>query len=514
MSSSRTVLMINPDREKPIVAPLPLDYLASALRQDGFDPELLDLALESDWYAATNQAVAKRDLLAIVILVRHLDDGLYNSQTYYLPKSKTLVEYLRSKTKAPVILIGGAYSLVPEEILRFCRADFGIAGDPEDALPKLLNTLENGGDLAEVPNIGWIENRVFHQNDVVCADLDRECFAEREFVDNLRYFSEGGFASLETKRGCDREGIYSTDRITRGGAVRVRPAEVVAEEIEQLVNRGIYSLMLDDVAFNEPREHAMEVCAALQQRDLKDRLRWYAVCTPTDFTEELANAMAQAGCQGVSLRIDSGDGDHLARMGHYHTPDDIMRAAEWCRQAGILTAFDVVVGGPGESRTSIEKTVNLTKAANPDMVNVRYGLRVYPNTPLGDAIQQHVPLRDNFHLRGAIYNNDNLLRPVFYIESLLGRGVEEYIEELIDHDPKYLFPFRKDMDKTYNYNDSTILTEAILHEGHRGAHWDIWRRLIYKLPPLSLNGDKRARGKRGPRRISQKDTAGAQVVMA
>ncbi|HDS74440.1 MAG TPA: hypothetical protein ENN56_02770, partial [Firmicutes bacterium] len=145
--ASNSVVLINPDREKPLIAPMPLDYLAAALVDAGFEPELLDLAFESDWYAATNQAVAKRELLAIVILVRHLDDGLYNSQTYFLPKSKTLVEYLRSKTKAPIILIGGAYSLVPEQILRFCRADFGVAGDPEEAVPKLLEALRDGGDL-------------------------------------------------------------------------------------------------------------------------------------------------------------------------------------------------------------------------------------------------------------------------------------------------------------------------------------------------------------------------------
>jgi radical SAM superfamily enzyme YgiQ (UPF0313 family) len=190
-------------------------------------------------------------------------------------------------------------------------------------------------------------------------------------------------------------------------------------------------------------------------------------------------------------------------MGQTHTPDDIVRATECCRRAGILSISEVTIGGPGESRRSIERTINLMKASSPDMISINYGVRVYPNTPLGNVVLTVTPLRENFHLRGAIYNNESLLRPVFYIESLLGRGVEEYIEDLIDHDPKYLFPFRKDVDKTYNYNDPTILTEAILHEGHRGAHWDIWRRLIYKLPPLSLNGDRPSRGKRRPRRIAQ-----------
>lgn len=501
--ASRTVILVNPDREKPLVAPVALDYLAAALQEAGYEPELLDLAFESDWYAATNQAVAKREIAAIAILVRHLDDGLYNSQTYFLPKSRTLVEYLRSKTRAPIILVGGAYTLVPESILRFCGADFGIAGDPEDTLPRLLRAFEHGSDFSRVSNIGWLENRSFHQRRTEPASLNGRWLSQRRFIDNVRYFNEGGVTRFETKRGCLHREIYSTDPITRGISLRLRDAAHVAQELENLANMGIYSLYADDPSFNEPRGHAMAVCRAMQERNLRQRVRWYANCTPRDFDEDLAEAMAVAGCQGVHVRVDSGDSEQLLRLGHTHTPEDIMNVAEWCRRAGILTLFEVIIGGPGESRRSIERTINLMKATNPDMVSIQYGLRVYPNTPLGTAMLHMTPLRDNFHLRGAIYNNDRLLRPVFYIESLLGRGIEEYIEELIDHDPKYLFPFRKDMDKTYNYNDPTILTEAILHEGHRGAHWDIWRRLIYKLPPLSLNGDRPSRGRRQPRRVAQ-----------
>lgn len=509
--ASRTVILINPDREKPLVAPLALDYLASALKNSGYEPELLDLTFESDWYAATNQAVAKRDLLAVVILVRHLDDGLYNSQTFFLPKSRTLIEYLRSKTKAPIILIGGAYSLVPEEILRFCHADFGVAGDPEDALPRLLEAIDRGSGFERVPNIGWLTGKAFHQQRIESVDLRREWLSERGFIDNSRYFNESGVTRFESKRGCLHREIYATQPVTHGTTLRLRAPKHVAQEVENLADMGIYSLYADDPYFNDPYNHALAVCQAMRDRNLRDRVRWYAACTPKDFDQELADAMLAAGCQGVSLRADSGDSEQLARMRLVHTPDEVLAAAECCRRAGILTVCEVLIGGPGESRKSIERTISLMKASNPDMIAINYGLRVYPNTPLGDAVQTIVPLRDNFHLRGAIYNNESLLRPVFYIESLLGRGVEEYIEELIDHDPKYLFPFRKDVDKTYNYNDPTILTEAILHEGHRGAHWDIWRRLIHKLPPLSLNGDRPSRGRRRPRRIAQ---PGVSVNMA
>lgn len=504
------MVLINPDREKPVVAPLALDYLAASLRQHEYDPELLDLAFESDWYSATNHAVAKRDLLAIVILVRHLDDGLYNSQTFFLPKSRTLIEYLRSKTKAPIIVVGGAYSLVPEEILRFCRADFGVAGDAELAVPRLLEAIADGGRYESVPNVGWIDGKVFRQHSIETIDLSSEWFADRSFIDNVRYFNESGVTRFETKRGCAIREVFSTDPIIHGNTIRLRDPECVAQEVEALANMGIYSLYADDVRFNEPYNHALAVCRAMREHGIRERVRWYTTCTPKRLNKELAEAMAAAGCQGVTIRAESGDAEQLARLGQTHSPDDIVEAAECCRRAGILTIHEVIIGGPGESRKSIERTISLMKASNPDMISISYGLRVYPNTRLGAVVLALPPLRDNFHLRGAIYNNESLLRPVFYIESLLGRGVEEYIEELIDHDPKYLFPFRKDVDKTYNYNDPTILTEAILHEGHRGVHWDIWRRLIHKLPPLSLNGDRPSRGKRRPRRIAQP----AQLQMA
>ena len=43
------VLMVNPNRMCPPIAPIALDYLAESLRWHGYDPCLCDLAFSDDW---------------------------------------------------------------------------------------------------------------------------------------------------------------------------------------------------------------------------------------------------------------------------------------------------------------------------------------------------------------------------------------------------------------------------------------------------------------------------------
>ncbi len=489
---SKTVILVNPDRGKPPVSPATLDYLSTALIENGYEPDLLDLSSESDWYCATSEAVAGREVLAVAILQRHLDDGLLSSQTFFLPKSKTLVEYLRSKTKAPVIVMGGAFSIYPEAILKFCRADYGIVGDADDALPALVSAIETGGDPLAIPNVAMIVDKVYRQENTKSADLSRKPYSSRHMMDNTRYQNEGGQVWFETKRGCESQTTYGVDALTAGQTIRLRNPKHVAKEIEALADKGIFCLEALDTEFNRPHDHALKICKAMQALNLQDRVLWFATCSPLDFTAELAHAMEDAGCSGIRFRIDSGDPEQLGRLGREHGPEDVLRTFEACRDVDFLTMYEVVMGGPGETRNTIANTFKLLRQVRADMVTILYGVRVYPNTPLGESVRHNGSLRENYHLRGAIYNNANLLRPVFYVESLLGRGVEEYIEGLIDGDPTYLFPFRKDIEKIYNYNDSSVLIEAVTLHGHRGPEWEVFWRLINNLPPLNKSDLGRA----------------------
>ena len=73
------------------------------------------------------------------------------------------------------------------------------------------------------------------------------------------------------------------------------------------------------------------------------------------------------------------------------------------------------------------------------------------------------------------------VRPTFYISPALGEHRAHLVRDLIGGDRRF-FPPEDDMPHAasiqgdHNYNDNQALVDAI-RAGHRGAYWDILRRL-------------------------------------
>ena len=147
--------------------------------------------------------------------------------------------------------------------------------------------------------------------------------------------------------------------------------------------------------------------------------------------------------------------------------------------------FDLILGSPGETRKSIETAIHLMKTIKPDRVGISLGIRLYPMTPLGRKIIETSKgtLSKNPSLFGTLENNESFLRPIYYCDIRLGEDVEDWLHGIVGDDPRFLLGRRTEANPDYNYNDNPELIEAI-KSGHRGAYWDILRRVSEGIPPL------------------------------
>ena len=472
----RQIVLINSNRMQPPIAPIGLDYVGQALARHGFAVDLLDLCFASDWRAEIETYFRGHRPLAVGISIRNTDDAYFASQDFFLPGIGEIIAYVKERTDAPVVLGGVGYSLAPEEILRYCGGDYGIRGEGEVAFPMLLERVSEGTDVEDVPGAVFRVDGEVRSTPPTCADLGDLSAQTRQLVDNPRYFSGGGQAGFETRRGCDRACIYCADPVAKGHSVRTRPAAYVADEIEALFSQGVNCLHTCDCEFNLPETHALHVCEEMVRRGLREKVRWYAYASPKPFSRELAALMKRAGCVGVNFGVDSGSDEQLNRLGRDHTVEDVRRAAERCREHGIVTMFDLLLGGPGETRESLRKTVRVMKEIRPDRVGVSFGVRVYPGTPFAEEVRRAGPFDENPNLRGALNDNPDLLVPLFYMSEELGPDAETYLSELIRGDRRFFFVNTQDRDANYNYNQNEVLVRAI-QQGERGAYWDILRRL-------------------------------------
>ncbi|NVM53251.1 MAG: radical SAM protein [Candidatus Helarchaeota archaeon] len=456
-----------------MVGPIAFDYLSYALKQAGFTIDLIDHAF-IDIKQALKQYFIEKTPLAVGITVRNTDTCMYQGQAFFLDKIKELITYLQSIQTLPIILGGVGFSIAPEAIMNYCGADFGVQGDGEDALLHFLKALQTK-NFTNVPNLIYRQGNQLIRNPIQFVDL-KNFQPPRDLINNPRYFDEGGQANIETKRGCDRKCIYCADPICKGRKIRLKDPESVCAEFKALINQGVNCFHLCDSEFNNPLTHAKEVCREIINKGLQTQMTWYTYCAPSPFDEELAQLMKIAGCVGINFGVDSGDDDMLHRLQRSHDIQDIIRTAELCKANDIIVMYDLLIGAPGETQSSVKNTIELMQEIRPNRAGFSIGVRIYPGTELAQIVKEEAPLPKNPNLLGIKENNPDLLKPIFYLSSEMGgESIFPFISQLVGKDPMWFFA-DPETEANYNYNENQILVEAI-RKGYRGAYWDILRQL-------------------------------------
>ncbi len=472
----RPALLVNPNLMRPPVTPVGLDHIGQHLREAGLEAELLDLAFADSPEAAIDVAM-RREWLLVAVSVRNVDDSFGASRDFCLARTKALVDRLRAGTDAPVVLGGCGFSIFARAAADFCDVPYAVRGEGEEPLARLARCVAEGREPHAVPGLlVRRDGELVVENPPFRHDLAAMPAWRRDVADNARYLREGGQVGFETKRGCPQQCAYCADPVAKGTRVVARTPEQVADELEGLAARGIDVFHTCDAEFNVPYAHAVAVCEAIAARGLGERIRWYAYAVPELFDDALAAAMRRAGCVGVDFTTDHVDPRMIAALGRHHTADDIRRTAAACHAHGLVFMCDLLLGGPGETRDTIRQVIDLMREIESHRVGTSLGIRLYPGTPLVEALRRQGKLvPDNPSITG-LADNPDLLRPVYFREHALGDDVDGYIRTLIDAEPRFLFPTSELSVANYNYNDNSVLCAAI-RAGARGAFWDILRRL-------------------------------------
>ncbi len=107
-------------------------------------------------------------------------------------------------------------------------------------------------------------------------------------------------------------------------------------------------------------------------------------CNPDDVTAHLARVYAAAGVNRVSIGVQSMVDSVLETLGRTHYPDNVERAVQYMREAGISSInLDLIYGAAGETVDQWVSTVQRALALSPTHISA-YGLTVEAGTPLAD----------------------------------------------------------------------------------------------------------------------------------
>jgi radical SAM superfamily enzyme YgiQ (UPF0313 family) len=424
------VLLISPNREvsPDPVFPLGLASLAAVLKSAGVEVLGTDLCFQPDWRAVLEQDLDAFRPDCIGISIRNLDNVSYPRSVTYLPFIREVVQVCRGRSGAPIVLGGSGFTLLPERVLEYLAADYGIVGEGEQALPDLLARLFPGSSGAASPDCrpAQAPGAVISRGEAV--GLDPQPWPDRKSFDAQFYRKQGALANVQTKRGCPFDCIYCTYPLIEGRRVRMRQPAGVAGEIKTLVEQGQDYVFFVDNNFNFPAEQAGDICREIIREGLP--LRWTAYVNPGFMSPDLGEVMKASGCAALEFGLDTASAAQLPRLGKNFSLDDIRAAARICRENEIPFCFSLLLGGPGETAATLEETLTEVEALQPTAVICMTGIRIFPGTRLADIARTE----------GLLAPAWDPLDPVFYLAPQVRPILEERLRAFAGDHRHWVFP--------------------------------------------------------------------------
>jgi radical SAM superfamily enzyme YgiQ (UPF0313 family) len=415
MSGARVLLVsTNRERQPYPVVPNGLACVASALDGVGHEVRFLDLCFSRDPVSSASNAARTFDPDIIGVSVRNIDNSDAIALRHYTPEARDILHGLRrTSPRAKIVAGGAAFGVAPEALFRDLGVDYAVAGDGERASVALVDAMTSGTPVESIPGVvregaGLV---VFTPPGEE-ADLDSlPSPSLHRWIDLARYQRHGATIPIQTKRGCVYKCVYCTYRNVEGWGYRTRDPERVADEIEEL-NREARIRHFDfvDSTFNSPPGHALQVCQAIERRKLDVQLDTTNF-TPAVAPTELLGAMRAAGFRSLGITAESASDAVLEKLEKGFTAAKVREVAERVEKHGLRILWIFLVGGPGETRETIEETLDFARwrLERGDAVYVTVGLRIYPGTTLHRiAIAEEVVPADSSLLDPAFYFSRDL----------------------------------------------------------------------------------------------------------
>ena len=285
-----------------------------------------------------------------------------------------------------VAFVGPPVTVEPERALGASRAiDFVVRGEFDYQIADYAA----GKPVGELPGASYRSNgRVVHNREAgLIEDLDALPWVTRIYqrdLDITRYnvpFLLKPFIALYSSRGCPALCTFCLWPQTHSGhRWRRRSAEDVAAEVRFALDAfpGLKEVFFDDDTFNYQRARTIELCRRLQP------LNFTWSCTSRVTTDyQTLKAMKEAGCRLLIVGYESGDPQILKNVKKGATIDMALRFTRDSKRLGLLVHGDFIVGLPGETRESLQRTIDFAKRLDCQTIQVSIA-HPYPGTEFYD----------------------------------------------------------------------------------------------------------------------------------
>ena len=294
------------------------------------------------------------------------------------PRAYELADSFRQQD-VPVVLGGAHSSFLPVEGLE--HADYVICGEGDEALPELVNALQQDGDLAAIHNLCYRDGDVVRQNPwrPFLGDLDSLPIPNYSLIHGWTSRNRKGVVSIATSRGCPFNCSFCSVILLFGRKHRVHSIDRVMAEIRQNGLQSRHIFFCDD-NFTADRKRTKELCERIIAEGLK--IEWSAqVRVEAARDAELLDLMAKSGCYIVFVGLESINPETLKAYNKSQTVEGIKECVTNFHRFGIKVHGMFVFGSDNDHYQVIRDTVKVSRELDLDSLQYLI-LTPVPGTPL------------------------------------------------------------------------------------------------------------------------------------
>jgi radical SAM superfamily enzyme YgiQ (UPF0313 family) len=376
--------------------PLGLLYILASLKQKAPEHEVffLDCVAEHVGHADLAARIAdfNPDVVGITSFTMALYDVCLAART------------IRSVCPRAHICLGGHHPIAfPFEAAELPEFDSIVVGEGEDAFPAIVQALRDGTDFTLITGVYTKESIQIHRDRLTTdprfltsvmvppayiENIDLLPPPDRSVISHLKYRSIVGvsdrLATMISSRGCPCHCTYCDVPFKR---YRQRSLSPVADEIGICLDSGYTEVHFYDDLFNITPERVIAFCDEISRRGYQ--FQWDFRGRVNNVTRESLQRAREAGCRMISFGVETGSDEGLRLLKKNTSTEQIRNVFRWCRDLGILTIADFMIGLPFErSVDDVRRNVDFLLELDPDYAQFSI-LSLFPNTELFADAARH-----------------------------------------------------------------------------------------------------------------------------
>jgi len=360
-------------------------------------------------------------------------DCAFSSLMSDIKVAETIKKNIKKDVKT--VLVGPPTSQFSEKILNN-DVDIVARFEYDFTIRDIAEAVEEGKSLENIKGISYKEDgKIIHNPDrgfTNSEELDAIPFVSKVYKNHLNikdYFLAHTLypmVQIFTGRGCPNQCTFcSWPKTLMGRKYRVRSVENVVDEFEYIAEEipEVKEIFIEDDTFTIDRKRVKEICEEIIKRKLD--VTW-SCNARADLDYETMKAMKEAGCRLLDVGYESGNDNILKNIKKGITLDQARDFTKNAKKAGLMILADFVIGLPGETKETVEKTIKFVKELKPELMQFSVATPI-PGTEFYDWVKEN-----NFLIVDDLeesLNDEGIQKAIISYPELTNEEIEKYVQK-------------------------------------------------------------------------------------